>query len=76
MKNNNKKKKNSKKELLKNTELRVFSIGIKNDKLEKELKYILFTYRHFENMLLILISQNYELCKKNKDILDPSSNVN
>jgi IS605 OrfB family transposase len=67
MKNNNNKKKNSKKELSKNTELRVFSIGIKNDKLEKELKHILFTYKHFENMLLILINQNYELYKNNKD---------
>jgi len=60
-------KKNSKKELSKNTELRVFSIRIKNDKLEKELKHLLFTYKHFENILLILISQNYQLYKDGKD---------
>ncbi|MBX0312433.1 MAG: transposase [Sulfurihydrogenibium sp.] len=70
MKNNNKKKKNNKKELSKNTELRVFSIGIKNNKLEKELRHILFTYKHFENMLLILINQNYELYKNGKDTND------
>jgi hypothetical protein len=67
---NNKEKKNSKKELSKNTKLRVFSIRIKNDKLEKELKHILFTYKHFENILLILISQNYKLYKNNKDTND------
>jgi hypothetical protein len=60
-------KKNSKKELSQNTELRVFSIRIKNDKLEKELKHLLFTYKHFENILLILISQNYQLYKDGKD---------
>jgi IS605 OrfB family transposase len=70
MKNNSKKKKNSKKELSKNTELRAFSVRIKDDKLEKELKHLLFTYRHFENMLLILISQNYELYKNGKDTND------
>jgi IS605 OrfB family transposase len=69
MKNNNKKKKNSKKELSEN-ELRTFSIGIKNDKLEKKLKHILFTYKHFENMLLILINQNYNLYKDSKDTND------
>jgi IS605 OrfB family transposase len=70
MKNSNKKKKNSKKELSKNTELRVFSIRIKNDKLEKELKHLLFTYKHFENILLILISQNYNLYRDGKDTND------
>jgi len=70
MKNNNKKKKNSKKELSQNTELRVFSIRIKNDKLEKELKHLLFTYKHFENILLILINQNYNLYKDGKDTND------
>ncbi|ACD67315.1 MAG TPA: transposase [Sulfurihydrogenibium sp.] len=70
MKNSNKKKKNSKKELSQNTELRVFSIRIKNDKLEKELKHLLFTYKHFENILLILISQNYNLYKDGKDTND------
>jgi IS605 OrfB family transposase len=70
MKSSNKKKKNSKKELSQNTELRVFSIKIKNDKLEKELKHLLFTYKHFENILIILISQNYNLYKDGKDTND------
>jgi IS605 OrfB family transposase len=69
MKSSNKKKKNSKKELSQN-ELRVFSIRIKNDKLEKELKHLLFTYKHLENILLILISQNYDLYKDGKDTND------
>jgi putative transposase len=52
-------KKNSKQSLAQNTELRTFSIRIKSDKLEKKLKNILLTYKHFENILLILINQNY-----------------
>jgi len=70
MKNNNKKKKNSKKELSQNKELRVFSIRIKNEKLEKELKHLLLTYKHFENILLILVNQNYNLYKDGKDTND------
>jgi hypothetical protein len=58
------KKKNSKKELSQNTELRVFSIRVKNDKLEKELKHLLLTYKHFENILLILINQIIIYTKK------------
>ena len=64
------KKKNSKKELSQNTELRVFSIRVKNDKLEKELKHLLLTYKHFENILLILINQNYNLYKEGRDVND------
>ena len=52
-------KKHSKQSLTQNTELRTFSIRIKSDKLEKKLKNILLTYKHFENILLILINQNY-----------------
>jgi hypothetical protein len=52
-------KKNNKQSLKRNTELRTFSIRIKSDKLEKKLKNILLTYKHFENILLILINQNY-----------------
>jgi hypothetical protein len=71
MKNSNKKKKNSKKELPQNTELRVFSIiRIKNDKLEKESKDLLFAYKRFGNILLILINQNYNLYKDGKDTND------
>jgi IS605 OrfB family transposase len=56
--------------LIEMTEFRVFSIRIKNDKLEKELKQILFIYKHFENILLILINQNYNLYKDGKDTND------
>jgi|GEM_PF-3461860 len=57
-------KKHSKQSLTQNTELRTFSIRIKSDKLEKKIKDILFTYKHFENMVLILINQNYNLYKE------------
>jgi len=63
-------KKNSKQSLAQNTELRTFSIRIKSDKLEKKLKNILFAYKHFENILLILINQNYNLYKDGKDTND------
>jgi len=63
-------KKNSKQSLAQNTELRTFSIRIKSDKLEKKLKNILFTYKHFENILLILINQNYNLYKEGRDVND------
>jgi len=51
-------KKNSKKSLNQNTELRVLSIRINSDKIEKEIKNALYTYRHFENILLLLIKEN------------------
>ena len=53
-------KKNSKKSLGQNTELRILSIRINSDKIEKEIKNTLYTYRHFENILLLLIKENYE----------------
>jgi len=43
---------------------------IKSDKLEKKLKNTLLTYKHFENILLILINQNYNLYKDGKDTND------
>jgi len=63
-------KKHNKQSLTQNTELRTFSIRIKSNKLEKKLKNILLTYKHFENMLLILINQNYNLYKDGKDTND------
>jgi len=63
-------KKHSKQSLTQNTELRTFSIRIKSNKLEKKLKNILFTYKHFENILLILINQNYNLYKEGRDVND------
>jgi transposase, IS605 OrfB family, central region len=63
-------KKNNKQSLIQNTELRTFSIRIKSDKLEKKLKNILLTYKHFENILLILINQNYNLYKEGRDVND------
>jgi hypothetical protein len=63
-------KKHSKQSLTQNMVLRVLSIRIKSDKLERKLKNILLTYKHFENILLILISQNYNLYKEGKDTND------
>jgi len=63
-------RKNSKQSLTQNTDLRTFSIRIKSDKLEKKLKNILFTYKHFENILLILINQNHNLYKEGRDVND------
>ena len=63
-------KKNNKQPLIQNAELRTFSIRIKSDKLEKKPRNILFTYKHFENILLILINQNYNLYKDGKDTND------
>jgi putative transposase len=63
-------RKNNKQSLVQNTELRTFSIRIKSDKLEKKLKNILFTYKHFENILLILINQDYNLYKEGRDVND------
>jgi transposase, IS605 OrfB family, central region len=63
-------RKNNKQSLKRNKELRTFSIRIKSDKLEKKLKNILFAYKQFENILLILINQNYNLYKEGKDTND------
>jgi len=63
-------KKHSKQSLTQNMVLRVLSIRIRSDKLERKLKSILLTYKHFENILLILISQNYNLYKEGKDTND------
>ena len=63
-------KKNNKQSLTRNVVLRTFSIRIKSDKLEKKLKNILLTYKHFENILLILINQNYNLYKEGSDVND------
>jgi len=63
-------KKHSKQSLTQNTVLGVISIRIKSVKLENKLKNILFTYKHFENILLILINQNYNLYKEGRDVND------
>ena len=52
------------------TELGVFSIRINSDKIEKQLLSLLYKYRHFENMLLILIKVNYNLYIQGKDTND------
>jgi putative transposase len=56
--------------LTQNMVLRLLAIRIRSDKLERKLKNILLTYKHFENILLILISQNYNLYKEGKDTND------
>jgi len=63
-------KKHSKQSPTQNMVLRVLSIRIKSDKLERKLKNILLTYKHFENILLILIKQNYNLYKEGKGTND------
>jgi putative transposase len=63
-------KKHSKQSLTQNMVLKLLSIRIRSDKLERKLKNILLTYKHFENILLILISQNYNLYKEGKDTND------
>jgi hypothetical protein len=51
-------------------ELGVFSIRINSDKIEKQLLSLLYKYRYFENMLLILIKENYNLYIQGKDTND------
>ena len=51
-------------------ELGVFSIRINSDKINKQLLSLLYKYRHFENMLLILIKVNYNLYIQGKDTND------
>jgi len=51
-------------------DLGVFSIRINSDKIEKQLLSLLYKYRHFENMLLILIKENYNLYIQGKDTND------
>jgi len=52
------------------TELGVFSIRINSDKINKQLLSLLYKYRHFENILLILIKVNYNLYIQGKDTND------
>lgn len=51
-------------------ELRTFEILIKDTKMKKELLDYIYKYRHFENILLILIKQNYALFKEGKEVND------
>jgi putative transposase len=48
-------------------ELRTLSIRINSTKLNKKILSLVYSYRHFENILLILIKQNYELYSQGKD---------
>jgi len=56
--------------LTKNTEFITLSIKIKNDGQKEEIKNLLQTYNHFENILLDLIIQNYNLYIEGKDTND------
>jgi putative transposase len=53
-----------------NEELRTLSIRINSTKLNKKILSLVYSYRHFENILLILIKQNYELYSQGKDTND------
>jgi IS605 OrfB family transposase len=59
-----------KKDINSDEELRTFSIRINSIKLNKKILSYLRLYRHFENTLLILIKQNYELYTQGKDTND------
>jgi hypothetical protein len=50
-----------------NEELRTLSIRINSTKLNKKILSLVYSYRHFENILLILIKQNYELYSQEQD---------
>ena len=48
-------------------ELRTLSIRINSTKLNKKILSLVYSYRHFENILLILIKQNYDLYSQGQD---------
>jgi len=50
-----------------NEELRTLSIRINSTKLNKKILSFVHSYRHFENILLILIKQNYDLYSQGQD---------
>lgn len=50
-----------------NEELRTLSIRINSIKLNKKILSLVYSYRHFENILLILIKQNYEFYSQGQD---------
>ena len=56
-----------KKDIDSNKELRTLSIRINSTKLNKKILSLVYTYRHFENILLILIKQNYEFYTQGQD---------
>ncbi|OSS42605.1 Mobile element protein [Desulfurella amilsii] len=51
-------------------ELRTFSIRINSNKLNKKVLSLIYSYRHFENILLILLKQNYEPFAQSKGSSD------
>jgi len=55
---------------MQNPELRTFSIIINSNELKKKLEHLLYDYYNFENILLNIISKNYHLYKKGKDVND------
>jgi len=59
-----------KKDIGSSEELRTLSIRINSTKLNKKILSLVYSYRHFENILLILIKQNYELYIQGKDTND------
>jgi len=62
--------KNSEENLMQNEDLETVYILIDSEELKKKLKKILFKYYAFENILLNIINNNYNLYKERKDIND------
>ncbi len=56
--------------LEKDQHIRTATIRVKNLEDKQRIQQKLFKYRHVENMLLILLEQNYNLFKEGKDSND------
>jgi len=62
--------KNTEQNLMQNKDLETYYILIDSEELKKKLKKLLFKYYAFENILLNIINNNYNLYKERKDIND------
>jgi len=63
-------KTNNEQALLQNTELETFSLKITHQDIRNKLMNILLTYNRFENTLLKLLNQNYNLYKDGLELND------
>ena len=52
--------------LAENEEMRTAIVRVKSDKQLPKLFAMIYDYKHFENMLLILLKQNYDLAQQEK----------
>ena len=56
--------------LKENETIRTITIRLVDKKVKKNITDFVYKYKHFENILLILIKQNYDLSKENKSTND------